>query len=179
MKCNDNIPIDFWRECLSYDAENGVLYWKTRPLEHFMTSQSCATWNKRFAGKPAGSPNNQQYIHIGMRNKLYKAHRIVWALYYGEYPHSLIDHVNGNRQDNRIENLRVVSSSENCQNQKLRITSTSGCVGVAKCNSGFRSYIQVNGKRVHLGVYQSVEEAFAVRKEAESRYGYHENHGRK
>lgn len=179
MKNSDNLPIEFWKECLCYDADSGTLLWKQRPIEHFKSSQAHFTWNKRFSNKPAGSPNDQGYIHIGMRHKLYKAHRIIWALYYGEYPSESIDHINGNRRDNRIENLRVVTPSENSQNVKLRKNSTSGCVGVSRCNSGFRSYINVSGKRVHLGVFPSVEEALAVRKTAEIKHGYHENHGRK
>ncbi|EDW0102783.1 HNH endonuclease [Salmonella enterica subsp. salamae serovar 6,7:z:1,5] len=179
MKTNDNLPIEFWKECLPYDADTGLLYWKPRPIEHFKSPQAHATWNKRFSNKPAGSPNDQRYIQIGMKHKLYKAHRIIWALKYGEYPSEFIDHINGNRQDNRIENLRVVSASENCHNVKLRHNSTSGFIGVVRCNSGFRSYIQANGKRVHLGVYPSMEEAIAVRKAAEIKHGYHENHGRK
>ena len=92
-----------------------------------------------------------------------------------------MDHINGNRRDNRIENLRVVTVAENNKNLKTFKTNKSGRMGVHfdKSCRRWRAYIRYNGKRRHIGLYGSFEEASKARAKAEIKYGYHPNHGRK
>lgn len=112
--------------------------------------------------------------------KTYYAHRIIWKWLYGDEP-KFIDHINQNRQDNRVENLRAVSKSENCRNTSIGKRNTSGHLGVQwdtrrKC---WRAEIKVNKKNIHLGRFTTKEEAVQARKTAEREHGFHPNHGSK
>lgn len=175
------LPVEFLRECFKYDPETGELTWKERPLSHFEHSTKAdGGFNKKYAGKIAGSVMARGYVWVTLNNRPHFAHRIAWAIHYGEYPKDVIDHINGIRTDNRIVNLVQSTPSANSRNQKMRSTNTSGHMGVCQRsdNGKYRSFIQEGGKRVWLGCFDTLEEAIAVRKEAEKRFGYHENHGR-
>lgn len=90
-----------------------------------------------------------------------------------------MDHINGNTSDDRWENLREVTNAENLRNRKQAKTNKSGVTGVCwyKRTNKWKAYIH-HVKKKHLGFYATIEEAIAVRKAAEKRYGYHPNHGR-
>jgi len=105
----------------------------------------------------------------------------MWALAYRAWPSKQIDHINGNRTDNSLQNLRLVSNSDNHKNQKMPSTNTSGIVGVRvdKRTGAWVSDIFDAGKRIYVGTFSTKEEAVAARKEAERRLGYHANHGRR
>lgn len=97
------------------------------------------------------------------------AHRVAWAIFYGEWPVSDIDHRNGISGDNRIENLRPASDSENQCNAKIRIDNTSGVKGVSwsKKENKWQAYITKDKKTRPLGRYASFEEAVSARRLAE------------
>lgn len=160
--------IEWLRENLRYDPETGELWW-IKPKQ------------KRTLCKPAGYLNNQDgYYRVRVSyNILLKRSRVAFALMEGRWP-NCIDHINGNSYDDRWGNLREVTQKENLRNQKIRSDNTSGVVGVCWDTSSkkWRAYIKVNGKLKHLGFYDTIEEAIAVRKAAEAQYGFHENHGR-
>jgi hypothetical protein len=100
-------------------------------------------------------------------------------MHYDRWPEGEIDHINGNRQDNRIENLRDVPRSLNQRNSKLQNNNRSGVSGVFwRANRWEARIYLVSGQRKHLGRFKTFEEAVAVRKQAEMECGYHENHGR-
>lgn len=158
-------------ELIHYDKETGFLYWKEREPKHFahlkdwLAIATCKTFNKKQAGKLA----LHGIMTIGYRSgglfdvKQY-AHRIVWFMFHGEWP-KVIDHINGNKLDNRIENLRNVTQRENMRNAAQNKSNTSGSSGVILLPSG---RFNVN---FHLGTFELFEEAVNIRLEAEEILG--------
>jgi hypothetical protein len=159
--------VDVLRAALSYDAETGKIRWLRLA-------------GGRGVGDVAGSLKRTGYVHIKFDGRLYQAHRIAWALHYGKWPASNIDHVNGDPADNRIENLRCVPQSENNKNAKRRKDNTSGTTGVVwyKANKKWGAKIHHDGSYVFLGLFDRMEDAVRVRKQAEVQLRFHENHGR-
>lgn len=171
---------------LKYDAETGSLTWKERPEEMFKVGghsqkHSCLMWNARYAGTEAFTARNEKGYRVG--TVFYKrafAHRIAWLLHYGSWPKQEIDHINGIPTDNRIENLRDVTNSENHRNCRRRKDNTSGITGVVwfKSTSRWKAQIHVNGQTKSVGYFTDFNDAVAARKKAEIKLGYHRNHGR-
>lgn len=131
-------------------------------------------------GKSDWSIKDTGYMQVRLGRFNRPAHRIVWAIYYGEWPQGEIDHINGRRADNRIANLRCVSRAANMRNRKAPNTNLSGCVGVrwiAELKK-WRAVIWFEGNNIHLGVFSSKNDAIRARKKAEKRFGFHPNHGR-
>jgi hypothetical protein len=163
---------------MHYEADTGKLFWKERPRIFFKRDKDWKRWNTRYAGKEAFSKNSTGYLDGMIFRRMYRAHQCAWALHYGEWPGEHIDHINGVRDDNRIDNLRLAGWSENARNAAIGKLNTSGVLGVCPLRSRWRAYIRVNGKNEHLGVFDTLEGAAAARKAAEIRHGYHPNHGR-
>lgn len=166
---------------LHCDPEAGRLFWKARPRSLFKSEQSFKTWNKRFAGREAFTAlDSSGYRHGQILGRHYRAHRQIWLLHYGEWPPLQIDHVNGAPSDNRVANLRSVDQSVNMRNAKLPKRNTSGVVGVCwdASRGQWLGQMQVKGKRVQIGRFDSFEDAVAARKEAEKKHDFHKNHGR-
>lgn len=162
-------------EYLSYDPNTGLLKWL--PRDH----QKHKNWNTRWAGKEAMTATHKKgYLCGNFMRKLFLAHRACWEIYYGAPPKNQIDHINGNKKDNRICNLREVENRENHLNMPIRSDNKSGHHGVAWDNrySMWCATIKANDKKVHLGYFHEKQDAVKARKIAESFYGYHENHGR-
>jgi hypothetical protein len=177
----DKLEVEKLHAVLRYDAETGLLFWCERPASMFPNETHCKVWNSRFAGKEAFcSSNPKGYKMGGVFGRTRTAHRVVWAMIYGEWPNGQIDHINGNPADNRIENLRCVCATDNARNAKRRRDNTTGQTGViwAKERKRWNAFIKNKGRRVHLGLYDRFEDAVAARKHAERLLGYHPNHGR-
>jgi len=120
---------------------------------------------------PVGSVVPDGYVHIRFNNKYYKAHRLVWLYEHGRFPAGEIDHINGNRADNRIENLREIGRCQNMQNQrKARSDNASGFLGVHKKGSKFQAIIRVNGRSMYLGIFETPEKAHEAYIEAKRIY---------
>jgi len=103
--------------------------------------------------------NGLSYYHGMIMRRDYKTHRVAWALHYGEWPELFIDHIDRNGLNNKIENLRLVTNSQNQQNRKINDNNRSGFKGVwAKCGK-WQAKIQSSGVRYHLGVFSTPEDA--------------------
>jgi len=168
-------------QMLTYNKDTGKLFWKRRTPEIDSRDKFRNMFNTRFAGKEALAYVDCKGYAVGnIADKQLSAHRVAWALEYGEWPNGDIDHINGNRSDNRIENLRVVCKAENNRNMRKPKTNTSGVVGVSfdKKSKKWHSYIHVNNKRKTLGYFADFDGAVNARKCAEQELNYHPNHGR-
>ena len=132
------------------------------------------------AGTVAGCVDTSSgYRVIRINGVMYRAHRLIWLWHYGKFPANQIDHIDGNKLNNDIKNLRDVTNQENHKNQPKRSDNKSGCTGV-RWNSNankFRAEIRKDGKTIHLGYFDTLEEAVAARKAANIKYKFHENHG--
>jgi len=119
------------------------------------------------------------YLVFHVLNKLWLAHRLAWLYSYGEWPEHQIDHINHNRTDNRLINLRAVTHKENTRNKSLLTANKSGFNGVswAKDRSKWRAIIEVSGKVIRLGSFDDIKDAIEARKAANIKYKFHKNHG--
>lgn len=139
---------------------------------------------KRFKSVPdqiVGVKNaSTGYLEVRHQGRKYQLHRIIWLLTHGDWPRGCIDHINGDRTDNRPANLRDVTRQENSMNQALNSRNTSGVVGVRwrERYGKWEAQIKVSGRHQYLGRFASFEAAVAARKEAERLNGFHPNHGR-
>ena len=174
------------RKLLRYEPDTGKLYWLERTPDLFEDGKqsaetACRRWNTRYASKEAlATLHGGGYRQGSIFGKAYLAHRVVWVMVHNEWPADQIDHINGVKNDNRIENLRVVTNGENSRNLPKRADNTSGHMGVRWHKKALKwtAQITVNSQQVHLGVFTKKDDAIAARKAAEANYGYHENHGR-
>ncbi|WEL95505.1 HNH homing endonuclease [Xanthomonas phage vB_XooS_NR08] len=107
-----------------------------------------------------------------MHDKRYKAHRIAWLLHTGQWPSQHLDHIDGARTNNRIDNLRECNKAENSQNKGKYKNCTSGVTGVHwhKRYKKWVAQIRVDGKLIHLGGFDTIEEAAQARAAAKARY---------
>lgn len=168
------------RNLLDYDPETGALTWRERPVKMFAGQRAAASWNARYAGKPAmAGVSRQGYARGAIFDRVYLAHRVAWAIYHGSWPVEEIDHINHVRTDNRINNIRQVSRDENCRNASRASNNSSGVTGVSWHGVG-RKWLAVivhDGEQRHLGLFTDFDQAVAARKSAERELGFHLNHG--
>lgn len=114
----------------------------------------------RPAGEICGAVDGKGYSQISIDNRMYRTHRIAWLLHYGDLPGLMIDHINGDKMDNRIGNLRLASNTQNLENmRKPHADSRSGFLGVSfHPQSGkWRAQIFSKGRRHHVGLYPTPE----------------------
>jgi hypothetical protein len=175
--------VEFLREILNYDPSTGLLTWKERDAQCFSYLKNpegtAKTFNSQFAGREAFTALTHGYRCGAILNKLYYAHRIAWKIHYGKDPAGQIDHINHDRSDNRISNLREVSHQENHKNLPIRRTNLSGFPGVRwyEKPKRWRAYITNDGKTKYLGSFIDKNDAIRARVVAEKSLGFHENHG--
>ena len=175
------IDVETLRELIAYDADTGKLFWLPRDAKFCKNEHQANAWNAKYARSEAGvAIDTHGYKTITILKKPYLAHRLIWAMHYGVWPNGQIDHINGDRSDNRIHNLRDVSQSENQRNSKRRSDNKSGVPGVSWHSRylKWQATISSSGKRKCLGYFNDLNEAIQTRRAAEQACGYHENHGR-
>ena len=141
-------------ELLDYNPDTGVFIWMV-------------DFNHIKAGSIAGyvhRERNKEYRTIRIAGKDYKAHRLAWIFVHGCWPKKQIDHINGDKGDNRLVNLREASNGQNKANSGLSKANTSGYKGVSRQSyrRGWRAQIKKNGKSRYIGGYDTPEEAHAA-----------------
>jgi hypothetical protein len=160
---------EYIKECLDYNPETGTFFWRIRPINHFKDLRRQRIFNRVYAGKPCGHLSEEGYLVVRLAGILYKAHRLAWLYVHGSMPTEWLDHINRNRSDNRICNLRVASPALNAQNASVRSDNTSGVQGVSwhKATNKWVVQISKQGKPTYVGVFPTIEEAKLAREQAE------------
>lgn len=148
---------EFLNECFECDFENGLLYRN---------------------GKICGWEDHE-YLRVSINNKKHYVHRIIWIMKYG-YESNFIDHIDGNKKNNQINNLRDVSNIENTKNSKKNKNNKTGYTGVWFCKKSRKYHASIwdNYKKIHLGCFDNLNDAIAIRKQYDVKLNYHINHGR-
>jgi len=149
---------------LLYCPETGSLVWKPR-------ADNSRGFNDRYAGNIAGNIDTHGYRRITIGGEKYWAHRLVWRMLTGEQP-PMVDHINGEPDDNRIANLRAADHAQNLQNRGPSTNSKTGVKGVhfSKAAKRYTAQICVRRQRLTLGLFDTVEEAAAAYADAAARY---------
>lgn len=162
-KPNSSVTHEEILHLLDYDPETGIFVWKN-PSKYQPKQKGCV----------AGRIDSGGYRQIAIDNLRYNAARLAWFYVNGAWPSDLVDHINGNRDDNRIENLRECCHAENAKNRKMRCDNGTGFKGVTqqdyKGKASFRATIQSNGEQIHLGMFDTAEEAHAAYAAASQRH---------
>ena len=137
------------KEVLSYDPETGIFTWKVGKR------------NQVYAGREAGSVVKLGYRMIKIDGHSYLTHRLAWLYFYGELPALDIDHRDGNPSNNKIDNIRLATDSENLQNQKRHKNNSSGYIRVHwdKEYKKWCANISINKKQIYLGAFDNPQDA--------------------
>lgn len=132
---------------VAYEPDTGLLRWRVNAS------------NRRAAGAVAGCKcKTSGYVLVRVDGRLHRAHRLIWLMVHGDFPALDVDHINGDRADNRLANLRLATRSENLQNMR-RGRGESGLLGAHTCRGRWRSAIQVAGVSRNLGCFETAQEA--------------------
>lgn len=179
MRVKPTPTVEYLHECFQYDPKSGLVSWKIRPSHHFPTARGMNRSNSGCAGKAAGC-EDKGYLKVRLDGQNYFLHRIAFALAYDRWP-SAVDHIDGNGLNNTLANLREVTHQENMRNTAHRRGAQTPVPGVHwhKGQQRWHAYIGPGGSLERLGSHDTLFEAVCVRKSAELRHGFHENHGRK
>lgn len=150
---------------LRYDSETGQLFWTRKRANNIDLT------------KPAGSVNGKGYVNIGItvdsgKKWSFKAHTLVWRVVTGTWPDKQLDHVNRNRVDNRIENLRLVTDQENKMNKGVQINNALGLQNIVMHGNSYRVQVMLYGKFITSKTFRTLEQAIAHRDAIRLQYGF-------
>lgn len=149
----------YLRECFEYDLISGEAYWLERPIDHFNSYRAYVMWNSKFSfGRIRNLHKQTGYIHTKINNESYTLHRLIWKWWYGNDPEQ-IDHIDRNRTNNRIINLRSVSQAQNAKNKGIYKNNKSGFSGVDAYKDKWIARIYIKTKTIHIGIYDTPKEA--------------------
>ncbi len=135
------------REIFTYEPDTGLFYWRHPAY-------------RRNIYKPAGCPDVKGYLQVGINGKTFKLHRIAWLMSYESWPLGQIDHIDGNKDNNRLSNLREATQTLNQENRRSPQSNNKiGILGVSLCKKTgkYKSQIQVNNEQIIIGYYDSPE----------------------
>jgi ribosomal protein L15 len=167
--------INLLKKWVSYNPETGELTWLRRKPRTGFSARDKALNN---IGDIIATQYKSGYIYIPIFSQKYYAHVVAYQFIFGSYDGE-VDHINHNKLDNRIKNLRKATRAEQMRNQTIRKTNTSGHTGVYFRTDTLKwtSKLKHNGKWINLGCFRTFEQACKARQEANEKYGYHSNHG--
>lgn len=161
MGVNRNLTQEELKRCLHYNPNTGIFRRKL-------------SYNPKIrVGEIAGG-ESEGYIRIRVRGKKFMAHRLAWLYVYGYFPENQIDHIDRNRSNNKIDNLRHVSQSCNLKNISLKSNNTSGVTGVywSSLEKRYKAGVKFNQKYIHLGTFENFNDAVKARWDGEIKYNY-------
>ena len=162
MKIDKEIDPKIIKELLDHPYGDGRLFWRFRERKWFANDKAFATWNGKWAGKQGFTSTTLNGYRQGrIFSRQYYAHRVIWCIYYGEWPPNQIDHINGVRTDNSIGNLRLAVNSQNGRNRGKQSNNTSGYKGVSyyKSRGVWEANIQADGVKRRIGYFKTAEDA--------------------
>lgn len=146
----EDLPLWYVKDCLNYEPETGVFTWRM-------------TTTRTKVGAIAGALSGANgYVRISLAGVSYRAHRLAWFYVHGEWPAMHVDHINRDKTDNRLANLRLVTQQQNMQNTRKRKNSACDFKGVTpftRDKSRFVAQIRYDGKQRKLGIFATQEEA--------------------
>lgn len=152
-----SIDIDDLRAAIGYSARSGLI----RRADDVRSGRKATGMVMARKGDVAGTVTALGYVSVSIGGMKIPAHRIAWAYTFGEWPAEEIDHINGDKTDNRLDNLRLADRSQNCRNAGIRKDNTSGFKGVTfrRSTGKWISQIAADGRRIHIGVFHSAVDA--------------------
>ena len=147
----DSLSLDRLRSVLTFEPNTGIFRWRI-PISK----------KSNEIGAKAGCINANGYVFIRVGCRQYLAHRLAWLYSHGEWPNAIVDHINGDRSDNRIDNLRLANKSLNGANAALSKRNRVGIKGVYQRNNRWAAQIRGNGRNLWLGTYDTPQAAQAA-----------------
>jgi hypothetical protein len=156
------------RQLLDYDPVTGALTWRPRDEALFKRHSQFLNWNNRYPGSAAGYVSEYGYVVMHFQGTLFKAHRLIWLLVHGG-PVPEIDHIDGDRANNRIGKLRPATRAQNRANSIVSKNNSLGVKGVTLRKGRFIARIMHNGEAIRLGSFKTLEEATKARQEVAER----------
>lgn len=165
------ISIQQLKQLIIPDFESGKLLWSDRNEN---TSSRHKSFNTRFANKPALDCYDGKYLSGSIYNKKYRAHIVIYALYHGRWPDKQIDHINQDKLDNRVSNLREVDRADNQRNMSIN---TLNKFNESNISITYNSKYRVRFGKKHIKTLDTLEEAVEVRDKYKEVLGYSQSHG--
>jgi hypothetical protein len=155
------ITYEIAKALFNYDPETGLLTWKFSS-QSIKEGAEVGTYDKT-------PKSNTRYRKVSVFRENYKVHRIIWLMQTGDWPKGDVDHIDGDGLNNKWENLRDITHSQNLMNAAVRSDSTSGYKGVSydSRRDKWYAYINIDGKRKMLGRHRTMQEAITARRDAE------------
>lgn len=153
---------EFLRQIFSYDPDTGEVRHRHRPDHHFLNPSRAKARNSRCAGKIATSTQGKTgYLTVQIGAKNYLAHRVIYKIVYDVEPPAVLDHINGNKKDNRIANLRAATKSTNGYNRHAPTSNKSGHKGVIfdRRYGTYYATCTVNKKQHYIGAFKTLSDA--------------------